>query len=356
MIKPLVHVLGLALLLSTVLGIGRAGFVQAEIVAGLYAAEVPVADQSSAVLAKASKAAMAEVLVKVSGSVDVLQNPVIEAALAESRSHVQQYAYNRDPVSAGQLSVRFEFDSSYITALVIEAGAPLWTANRPAVLVWLVEEDANGRQFINWDSTPELAAGLVAEFSRRGIPVQLPLHDLTDSAAITPEDVWRLSGVMLLSASARYNAQDVLAGRFATLSAGGVAGDWAYLHGGSQAERSVTAASADLFLRDGVAMVAEAMAARYAVAAVTSPESGLPMAVAGVASYADYAALVAWLESIELIEHANVEWVRGDLIQLRLQAQADAAQLAAIIELNERLAPLPVGADPNILLNYQWQN
>ena len=80
-----------------------------------------------------------------------------------------------------------------------------------------------------------------------------------------------------------------------------------------------------------------------------------------MSAYADYAAIVSWLESLELVEAADVERVSADHIELRLRAQADAEQLATIIELNKRLEPLPVtpivqpGMDPAPRLSYQWQ-
>ena len=352
--KPVAQALGLALLLFTFMGVTGAENSRAEVVADLYSAEVPVASQSSAALKKGSRAALADVLVKVSGSTGLLGNPVIKAALAKSRSQVMKYGYSLNQPASGEMMMRFEFDRSYITELIIEAGAPLWTANRPAVLVWLVVEDASGRRFASQDSDPELVAALRAEFSRRGVPLQLPLYDLADSAALTPDAAWRLNRTALLAASRRYDVQDILAGRFATGSAGDLNGDWVYLNDGNVRERSVKAAATESYLRDGVAMVAEDMASRYAVAP-TSGGGGLEMSVAGVASYADYAAVVAWLESIELIEHANVEWVRGDVIQLRLQAQVDATQLAGILQLNEQLVPVP-GMDAGSQLSYQWLN
>lgn len=106
-------------------------------------------------------------------------------------------------------------------------------------------------------------------------------------------------------------------------------------------------------MREGVSLVAEAMAARYAVAA-SAQDVGLVMSVTGVTSYADYAAVVSWLESLELVERADVESVEGEKIVVRLQAQAAPEQLGTVIELNKQLVPVPVtgaGAD----LNYLWQ-
>ena len=349
MIRLIVHKLWLALLLLAVAGAARA-----ELVEGLYSAEVPVADQSSAELARASRAALSEVLVKVSGSAAVLRNPAIGSALGTARNNLQQYAYGRAPGGGGALVARMEFDGKYIKDLLIGAGAPIWTANRPVVLVWLVIEDAGGRRFVNPETAPELVAALGAEFARRGVPLRLPLFDLADAAALTPDQAWQLDGPALTLASGRYNLQDILAGRFVRLATGGIAGEWTYLYGDQDSRRSVTVENEQLFLQDGVAIVAEAMAARYAVAASADGGSGLVMSVSGVSSYADYAAVVSWLEGLELIERADLESLQGDTILLRLQAQADAVQLAAIIELNKRLVPVPTGG-PAAQLNYQWQ-
>jgi hypothetical protein len=350
--KRVVRYCGVTLALLLFSGIARA-----EVIRDMYSAEVPVADQSSAELARASRLGLSVVLVKVSGSMEVLGNPVVREALGGGRNRLQRYAYNGDPGSPGSLLVTMLFDSAYITRLVIDAGLPLWTANRPMVLLWLVEEGDGGRQFVNVETEPAQVTTLRGEFSRRGVPVQLPLYDLSDTAALGPNQAWDLNSAALLQASARYNLENVLAGRFAQLATGQVAGEWVYLWQDQRLKRSVTAENEKLFLREGVALVAEAMAARYAMAA-TANEGGLTLSVTGVTGYADYAAIVAWMEGLELVERANIEQVEGDVILLRLQAQADAAQLATIIELNKRLIPIPVvipGAVPTADLNYQWQ-
>jgi hypothetical protein len=323
----------------------------------MYSAQVPVADQSSAELVRASRLGLSEVLVKVCGSVEVLGNPLVKEALGGARDRLQRYAYSRDADAQGSLLVTMLFDSAYVTQLVIEAGLPLWTANRPLVLLWLVQEDSGGRQYVNVETAPALVTSLRGEFSRRGVPLQLPLYDLADTAALSPNQAWSLDGAGLLAASARYNLENVLAGRFARLSTGKVAGEWVYLREDERITRSVTAENEEGFLREGAALVAEAMAARYAVAA-TANDGGLTMSVSGVIGYADYAAIVAWLEGLELVERANIEKIEGDAILLRLQAQADAAQLATIIELNKRLVQLPdviSGPARTAELNYQWQ-
>lgn len=331
-----------------------AGGALADVVADLYTATVPVADQSSQALATASKEAMAEVLVKVSGSRDVLQSPSVAAALGDARNHVQQYAYVQGKPPAAPLSLRFEFGGPYVTDLVAQSGAPLWTANRPVVLAWVVVEDEQGRRFVNQESAPQEAQWLIEEFSRRGVPVQLPVFDLTDTAAVSLSDVWALDATTLLAASARYNVQDVIVGRLAKSSGGQSLGDWSYLRQNEQINRSVTVPDVQAFMRNGVNIVATDMASRYAVAPTSGAGGGVRVSITGVTNYADYAAIVSWLEKLELVDYANLEQVQGERVDFTLQARADAAQLSAILQLNERLVALPMAGD-GAQLNYQWR-
>ena len=328
---------------------------RAEIVSNLYEAEVSVASRSEADLGRASREGLAQVLVKVTGSPEHLDNPALSEALASARSLVQQYAYLDMPGLDGGLGLRLQFESEQINGLVTRAGAPLWTANRPSVLVWLIIEDSTGRQFLDGELQPELAAELSAAFDHRGVPSQLPLHDLTDSAALASSEAWRLYEPALLGASNRYGVSEVLAGRVASLSTGAWVGDWSYFADGQRLDRSVTADSPSEFLGIGVALVADDMASRYAVAATAAPAGGVQMLVEGVENYADYAKLVAWLEGLELVEHANVEQIQGGQLLLRVHARVDGQQLAALLELNDRLRPLERPLE-TVDLAYQWQN
>jgi hypothetical protein len=330
----------------------------ADMVKDIYIASVPVENQSAKVLVSASRQALAEVIVKVSGSKTVLRNPVIATALNKARNQVQQYSYVRIRTPERGLAARIEFDGGYINDLVIRAGIPLWTANRPLVLAWVVVEDEQGRHFINWDTSAEQAQQLADEFSRRGVPVQLPVFDLVDTAAVSVESAWALDPNVIRAASARYNVQNIVAARLASSSDGKLQGEWRYFYQGDQSKRSVTVPDLQVFLRDGVNIVAGAMSARYAVAPTKGEAGGLRMSVSGVSDYAQFAAIISWMEDLELVERVLLEQVQGDRIELRLQAQANATQLATIIELNEQLLPMPVampGSASTAQLNYQWR-
>ncbi len=326
---------------------------RAEVVEGLYAATVPVADQGQASLAAGASQALSEVVVKVSGSESALRDPAVAAALGEARAQVQQFVFGRDPGPEGGLVARFEFSGDYVTDLLRRAGLPIWSANRPRVLVWAVYESGGIRNFISPAETPELAEQLKKAFQHRGVPLMFPLFDLGDATALPVEAAWQQQSLGAESASARYGVEDILLGRVVESSAGTWIGDWSYLHRGERSDRSGDAADAGEFFANGADLVAADMVARYAVAASGPSLSQLVMGVRGVDNYSDYATLVSWLESLELVQRASVERIEGDRLEIVLSAALDPPRLAQLMQLNRRLQPLPPEAGE---LEYQWQN
>jgi uncharacterized protein len=327
---------------------------RAETVENLYAGVVEAQGRSNSALNTASREALAQVLVKVSGSPQVLADPTIQASLGQARNLVLQYAYLEAGDGSG-VPVRFEFDGESVTKIITDAGVPLWTANRPVVLVWLVSETELGPQFVSPDSDPQMTSELLAAFGRRGVPLQLPLFDLADTAALRPDEVWRISEPAVEVASRRYGHEDVLIGRVSVVNDETWIGGWSYLDGRRRLDANVAGAALPQFMDAGVNLVADTMAARYAVAPTLGLEGGISMSVAGVNSYGDYAAVIALLESVELVESVRVVGVQGDRLRLRLAAQVDPGQLAGIFRLNENLQETP-GADQRDQLSYQWQN
>ncbi|NND68361.1 MAG: DUF2066 domain-containing protein [Halioglobus sp.] len=339
---------GLMIVLLAVSGAARG-----EVVRDLYAATVPVEDRGGAALTGAAGLALAQVLVKVSGSREVLREPSIKEALRNARREVQQYAYLPPAGEDERRRVRMEFDGTAVTELVLAAGVPIWTANRPAVLVWLVLEGASGKYFATAETAPQVVSALREVFAERGLPLRLPLYDLGDTAAISPQDVWRLDTTALADASARYDAEHVVGARLATSADGAWRGDWAYLDGSQRRDLAIQGSSTRDYLRQGVAAIADRLAARYAVVASDSDATNVMVRVSGVEEYADFATIVSWLQELEVVQRAAVTRIAGDRLELLLRARADASDLATLITLNDRLQPT-TPAITGTALEYQW--
>jgi hypothetical protein len=261
--------------------------------------------------------------------------------------------YSYQQLDEGALALRFEFDENAVQALLRTAGLPLWTANRPEVIAWLVMSDGQRRYFVSAAHSPREHAALKESFLRRGVPLQVPLYDLADSALVSPGAAWRQSSSELLQASERYRGALVLAGRGARLSDGQWLGDWRFFDQGRWVTRSVSAANLREFTEAGADLVAATLAQRYAVLLQDQGDRHYLLSFRGVRSFADFRALRGGLEQLETVTRVVPETLLGDSVRLRVESEAELAQLARIIELDRRFVPTPTPPGESGL-HYEW--
>lgn len=329
----------------------------AVLVENLYRADVVVAGHSSKALQNASRAGLAQVLVKISGSRDVLRSAEVKSALADNRRFLQRYQYYQ--TEADGLKLQIHYDSQLVTELLTQAQQPLWTANRPPVLIWLVVDDADGRRFATTDTHPALIESLQIEIQRRGVPAVFPLQDLQDSVAVSILDLWKLDRLAIYRASQRYAVGNILVGRLSAMADGRWMGDWLYLQEGESTAISFYGKELEPSSMAAIDFIAEHMADRYAVAAGSSLGEDVLIRVDNLRDYAAYRAVVTYLENIELVDSAYPAYVEGDSMVFRLRAQAAAEQLHRIIALSHNLrrqetAPPLSGYNELAQLVYQW--
>jgi hypothetical protein len=323
-----------------------------EIVEGIYTARIDLDDRSVASLASARSEGLARVLIKASGDATAPERPAAATALGAAERYLLSYSFEESPDEQG-LRVRLDYDERAVQNLLRESQLPLWTANRPPVVAWVVLRDAGGRRFLNPAELPEAGDMLTRSFDERGIPLQMPLFDLADTAALSPGEAWRLSSPALLEAARRYRGSELLAGRVAPTSDGRWVGDWRLLYGGRWLSRAVDAGSFAAFTDAGADLVAATVAARYAVNLADNMDRRHRVTLRGVLSYRDYLAAQETLEALETVRRVVPEALLGDQVTLRIEADADPVQLARIIELDRRFVATPA-APGETGLHYEW--
>ena len=174
-------------------------------------AQIPVSDQSQKTQANAVKEALTQVMVKVSGNTAVLQNPGVRAALRKPEAYLRSYRFS---YSGNETFYVAEFDKTKLTELMKREGLPLWGERRPETIVWLATETDDNERIILDESSPTPAGEMLVNTAKtRGVPVSLPLMDLTDSASISIYDVWGRFVQSLTASSQRYGVDNIIGAR-----------------------------------------------------------------------------------------------------------------------------------------------
>jgi len=174
-------------------------------------AKILVEDQSSRAQQKASKQALREVFLKMSGSTQSLSNAGVKAALASPQSLLRSYRYSYE---GNQTFYIAEFDASKVAEILQREMLPLWGDRRPETLIWLAVQDKNENKIIIDESLElPIAEALKTTAQERGLPLSLPLMDLTDNVNITTYDVWGRFIEPVREASRRYSVDNIIAAR-----------------------------------------------------------------------------------------------------------------------------------------------
>ena len=186
------------------------GSATASTVVKTNAAKVPVDDQSAQSRRAALRQAMEQVLVKMSGTESVLSHPAVRSALQSPARYLSAYQFDYED---GQQYYAGEFSRKVLVELLREASLPVWGQRRPDTLIWLANQENRDKWILREGQPGELTAVIQKASQKYGVPVTLPLMDLTDNSAISVYDVWGQFGSVLNQASERYRPEFIIGAR-----------------------------------------------------------------------------------------------------------------------------------------------
>jgi len=311
---------------------------QAVEVATLYTAQVALDEEQNDPRQAAYKAALAEVLLRVSGTQLSADPEMIELLFPSPASYVVQFRPGEED------TLWVSFDGEAIEQVLRQSGQTVWGSDRPVTLVWLAvdwgqgdrEIIAAGDPFESRDSGRSidrnrlLRQRVLDMAERRGLPVLFPLLDTEDQQNVTFSDIWGGFDEQLLIASARYEADSVLVGRVRADSS--QRNRWNYYFAN---EERTWNGEPELVL----GLVADQLADEFAISGDALLEY-VDLGVAGIDSVDAYGEIQNLLAATNVIESFAISEVVGDRIRFRIEALGGverlrrALRLAGLIEQN----------------------
>ena len=321
---------------------------RAEVIDDLYLAEVPVESQDREERQEAIRAGLNQVLVRVTGSNQVLTAPAIEAALSQPTRYVQRFRYQKQELAGQtQLVLGVRYDESVITKLLHDNQMPVWGRTRPATLLWLVVDDRRKRTLISNDNKTDEARRIIDEQAKlRGLPLRLPLYDLADRSNLSVTDVWGNFEEAILQASSRYQTEAVLVGRVYRTSANSWSGRWTLYSEGRQQNWQTAGESLEVALLPGISQTSEILAQRYAQVESMITSDQLLVKVQGVNGLPDYNRVVRYLGSLDAISQVQPHTISEDGVVFNLTSRRGRLAVSQAIALGHTLVadssqPLP---------------
>lgn len=331
---------------------------QAERVANLYSASWPVENQSTDIRQQAMTNAFAEVLVRVSGSKDVVNNSQIRDVLPNAQNYMRQFSYKR--LSAAEQMVYEKplllvatFDSQAVKKILQDASLPVWSESRPSGAFWIAVEE-NGNRRVATDANDSVTIALNRAAGRRGLPIMLPMMDLEDKSQVTVGDIWGRFTGPIKRASERYNADYVLTGQLSQ-SGGQWFGRWSMDLGGTVENLSSSASSKQEVIADLVDQVANKLASRLAVV-FTGEVLAVEIYVDNIYDLEAYAGTRSYLANLGMTESVKVLEVKEDAVLYEVRVLTSPQNLIDAINIGNNLRRIPTDQGINGRYSFSWQD
>ena len=334
----------------------------------LYQAEVLSESQSDAQRRIDASEGLSQVLTRVSGRSDILQNPVIVAALKTPEQYYSEFSYARveavndeavalpqpglDPLPAEtpRQVMRIRFAPSLIAKILREADLPVWGSNRPSVLSWMAIDDESGRQVLG-EANPSLFAKTLNQAARaRGVPLLLPLWDLEDSRGVSSSEIWGRFLGRIEAASKRYSPDKILVFRAESEFSNQWRGDWSLGEGGQWRSGTVYGESQAQLATALVGVLASVLSEQYAV---TSTRSEVRLTVEGITEIQDYAEVSRYLEGLTQVMSVQPVRILTDMVEFKLRSEGEVQQIIDVIALDRKLSLLRLDESSSTLW-YRW--
>ncbi len=306
---------------------------RADVIDWLYDVEVPVATQSSSDTRAAAARALATVLTRVTGLKVIPRTPMVTTALRNPGRFYARYRFVRKAGGAKdamdqQTVLEVGFDPRTIQDLVRSAALPIWSANRPSVLAWIVLEEDVPSLAASDDTTPWVRT-IKARSRDRGLLVQLPLMDLVDRERISGSTVSGGFSEQILGASERYGAQYVLTARIWMDGGGLWRGVGGLMFEGRQTNFAHEGETRDEVCEKVLDAVADELVQRFVVFGLHT--EGISIWVSGITSVSEYGSLLRYLQSLEFIDRVDVAEVSIDRIRIVVHTRSTLRGLSELL-------------------------
>ena len=133
-------------------------FCVGDVVPWLYEITLPVSSQNVNEVNRASRVGLATVLERVTGQREIERLGTIRTALQNAQNFVLQHSFGTEVADTDTNEViqlaTIEYDPVAIQDVVRSARLPLWTANRPPILIWLSHIERGSFKFVEGADNP----------------------------------------------------------------------------------------------------------------------------------------------------------------------------------------------------------
>ncbi|MBV52483.1 MAG: hypothetical protein CL816_00285 [Coxiellaceae bacterium] len=296
-----------------------------------------------------------QVLVKMSGSSEVLAAPSISKALSQASSYVSNYRYATE---GEQTELIVTFNQPALAQLLQAADQIRWIGKRPTTLFWIQVEDHQSHQVVSSADNSEIHDTLIQFAESRGMPILLPLLDLEDPEPINISSVENKQD-LIQALMKRYGVSSVvIAGIYSSEADTDHADEWYGQWTFSVKGQNLTwndRASSELDLLSSALNRVTDVTAGDALLDGSQAQQVVSLEVSRITDLIDYAEVMDFLKTLPMVKKTSLSDMQGSTLYVSLTIQGGVRQLQeALFNSHCLIQDSLVVQDPSQTLHYSW--
>ena len=324
----------------------------------LYSASIPVADHNTATQDNAIQQGLKIVLIKITGNPGVVTIPNIAHEITQARSLVKTFNYQKQATSHGSpYQLNMTFDQQAISSLLKTNNQATWPSDRPLTFIWISLPGSDDNHILT-NNQDDLLTHTVSHLAQdRGLPIILPILDLDDQHIISLDRSQAPTQQALQQLATRYHAQAILSAQ-ATFTNNHFNFNWTFQYNGQSYSWETTGQTAATAIRAGMTQATNLLATQLAVLDNTNLQTHLNITVSNVNNLVDYANLLSYLKSLDIINNLTVNSMDNNTVNLVITLSSGKQNLLNTLSTQHKLSVLnqPLfTTDQKVDLFLQWQ-
>jgi hypothetical protein len=297
---------------------------------------------------------------------DVEQEPGSMPSSAQTGQEELTESLIAEPAVPDQYMLDVAFAESPIEAGLQSLSLPIWGRSRPSILVWVVMSDEQGqRSVIGASELDEVLPELTGIAETRGLPLFIPVADLTDLSLLDVDGLWGLFSDSHIDASKRYGTDAVAIVRLQSsitpeaqeldeakepVSQRQWRADWQLFLGEQTFFGESAQASSESVSKEFVARLASVISTQYAISGVASSEI-YTISVLGIDSFEDYVDVQRYLQDLAPVASVNMLLAEEDQLTFELRLRDTREMLSQHLSLGRKLIKREAELDGILELN-----
>jgi len=307
--------------------------------------------------AQLKEKALEQVLIKVSGNLDINKLDDSKLLVKDMDSLLAQFGYQDIDNQRYYFAL---FEQNKIDNALITMQQPLWGKIRPATLIWLVNENKQltSENMLNDKQLNSLAAGVDKAQIERGVVADFPLVDLDDSIAVSVSDVSGRFYQTVAAASVRYDAEYFVVANLTNIDSEQWQLKWELVHYTSSNKKSQVVLKQSSVGNQAEVMssmldeIADYYAKQFALLQSEGEKSTQLVSVTNIHSLNNIMQLSDILNSLNAIESFEIISVNDNKVELLVSLKGGVNSLKNALNIQPQLQKDLISNSP---FNYNWQ-